>query len=47
VLRGGFEPGASLVRPIERFQRGVFNDYVTWIVVGIACLGGVLALSIR
>jgi len=25
----------------------VINDYVTWIVVGLACLGGALALSIR
>jgi multicomponent Na+:H+ antiporter subunit D len=47
VLRRGFEPGAGLVRPLQRFQSGVVNDYVTWIVVGIAALGGALALSIR
>jgi multicomponent Na+:H+ antiporter subunit D len=47
VLRRGFEPGAGLVRPIQWFQSGVVNDYVTWIVIGIAGLGGVLALSIR
>ena len=47
VLRRGFEPGAGLARPIQRFQSGVVNDYVTWIVLGIASLGGVLALSIR
>ena len=29
----GFEPGTGLVRPIRRFQSGVINDYVTWIVV--------------
>jgi multicomponent Na+:H+ antiporter subunit D len=46
VLRRGFEPGAGLVRPIQRFQSGVVNDYVTWIVVGLACLGGALAFSI-
>jgi multicomponent Na+:H+ antiporter subunit D len=46
LLRRGFEPGAGLARPIQRFQSGVVNDYVTWIVIGIACLGGVLALSI-
>jgi hypothetical protein len=23
------------------------NDYVTWIVLGLACVGGVLALVIR
>jgi multicomponent Na+:H+ antiporter subunit D len=47
VLRRGFEPGTGLVRPLQRFQSGVVNDYVTWIVVGIAALGGALALSIR
>ena len=47
VLRRGFEPGSGLVRPIRRFQSGVVNDYVTWIVLGVACLGGVLAFSIR
>jgi multicomponent Na+:H+ antiporter subunit D len=47
VLRRGFEPGAGLVRPIQNFQSGVVNDYVTWIVIGIACLGGALAFAIR
>ena len=47
VLRRGFEPGAGLVRPVRRLQSGVVSDYVTWIVVGVACLGGVLALTIR
>ncbi len=47
VLRRGFEPGTGLIRPIERFQSGVVNDYVTWIVAGVACLGGALALSLR
>jgi multicomponent Na+:H+ antiporter subunit D len=47
ILRRGFEPGAGLVRPIRRFQSGVVNDYVTWLVVGVACLGGALAFSIR
>jgi multicomponent Na+:H+ antiporter subunit D len=47
VLRRGFEPGRGLARPIYRFQSGVVNDYVTWIVVGLACLGGALAFSIR
>jgi hypothetical protein len=40
-------PGTGLVRPIQRFQSGVVNDYVTWIVVGLACLGGALAFAIR
>jgi multicomponent Na+:H+ antiporter subunit D len=47
LLRRGFEPGTGLVRPIERFQSGVVNDYITWIVVGVACLGGALAVTIR
>jgi multicomponent Na+:H+ antiporter subunit D len=47
LLRRGFEPGTGLARPIERFQSGVVNDYVTWIVVGVACLGGALAFAIR
>ena len=47
LLRRGFEPGTGLVRPIRRFQSGVINDYVTWIVVGLACLGGALAFGIR
>ena len=47
VLRRGFEPGTGLVRPLRRFQSGVVNDYVTWIVIGVACLGGALAFSIH
>jgi len=47
VLRRGFEPGRGLTRPIDRFQSGVVNDYVTWVVIGLTCLGGALALAIR
>jgi multicomponent Na+:H+ antiporter subunit D len=47
LLRRGFEPGTGLVRPIRLFQSGVVNDYVTWIVIGVACVGGTLAFSIR
>jgi hypothetical protein len=47
VLRRGFEPGRGLARFTDRFQSGVVNDYVTWIVIGLACLGGALAFSIR
>jgi hypothetical protein len=47
LLRRGYEPGAGLTRPIQRFQSGVVNDYVTWIVFGLACVGGVLAFVIR
>jgi multicomponent Na+:H+ antiporter subunit D len=47
LLRRGFEPGTGLVQPIRRFQSGVVNDYVTWIVIGVACVGGALAFTIR
>jgi multicomponent Na+:H+ antiporter subunit D len=47
LLRRGFEPGTGLVQPTRRFQSGVINDYVTWIVIGLACIGGSLALTIR
>lgn len=47
LLGRGFEPGAGLTAPLQRFQSGVVNDYVTWIVLGLAGIGGVLALIIR
>jgi multicomponent Na+:H+ antiporter subunit D len=47
LLRRGYEPGAGLTGPIQRFQSGVVNDYVTWLVLGLACLGGALAFAIR
>jgi multicomponent Na+:H+ antiporter subunit D len=47
LLRRGFEPGRGLAAPIQRFQSGVVNDYVTWIVFGLACVGGALAFVIR
>jgi multicomponent Na+:H+ antiporter subunit D len=47
LLRRGYEPGAGLTAPIERSQSGVVNDYVTWIVLGLACIGGGLALVFR
>jgi multicomponent Na+:H+ antiporter subunit D len=43
VLRG-YEPSQALAAAARRFQSGVVNDYVTWIVLGLACLGGILAL---
>lgn len=47
MLRRGFEPGTGPARMMRGFQSGVVNDYVTWIVVGLACVGGALAFSIR
>jgi multicomponent Na+:H+ antiporter subunit D len=47
LLRRGYEPGAGLTVVIRRVHSGVINDYVTWIVAGLACLGGALALIVR
>jgi multicomponent Na+:H+ antiporter subunit D len=46
VLRRGYEPGVGLTVPLRRFQSGVVNDYVTWIVLGLASLGGIFVLII-
>lgn len=42
LLRRGPEPDLLLAGPIRRFQSGVVNDYITWIVIGAACIGGYL-----
>jgi hypothetical protein len=47
VLRKGYEPGAGLTDAVQSFQSGVINDYITWLVAGVAALGGILALIIR
>ncbi|HET6192793.1 MAG TPA: complex I subunit 5 family protein [Trebonia sp.] len=47
LLRRGYEPGAGLTVAIRRFQSGVVNDYITWLIAGVATLGGLLALVIR
>jgi hypothetical protein len=47
VLRRGYEPGAGLASATRKFQSGVINDYVTWLVTGVAVLGGILAVIIR
>jgi hypothetical protein len=47
LLRRGHEPGAGATVFIRRFQSGIINDYITWLVTGVACLGGALALIIR
>jgi multicomponent Na+:H+ antiporter subunit D len=47
VLRHGFGPDAALTVFVRRFQSGVVNDYITWLVAGIAAIGGVLALIVR
>ena len=30
----------------QRFQSGVINDYITWLVTGVAAIGAVLALIV-
>jgi multicomponent Na+:H+ antiporter subunit D len=45
--RRGHEPGARLTAATRRFQSGVINDYITWLVTGVAALGGILAVIIR
>jgi multicomponent Na+:H+ antiporter subunit D len=47
VLRRGHEPGAGLTVAIQRFQSGVINDYITWLVTGVAAIGAALALIVR
>ena len=46
LLGGRLASGMAVVRPLERVQSGVVNDYVTWIIVGVACIGAVLAYVI-
>ena len=46
-LRRGYEPGSGLRGPIQAFQSGVINDYIAWLVTGVAVLGGILAIIIR
>ena len=47
LVRRWPEPDLLLGDPVRRFQSGVVNDYVTWIVIGLACIGGALAFAIR
>ena len=47
ILRNIVRPHDGLARMSRGFQSGVINDYVTWIVVGLACVGGALAVAIR
>jgi multicomponent Na+:H+ antiporter subunit D len=44
---GRYQPNAALAAAARRFQSGVVNDYITWIVIGLACLGGAFALVLR
>jgi multicomponent Na+:H+ antiporter subunit D len=46
-VRRAQAPVPVLTRIMRGLQSGVVNDYVTWVVVGLACVGGVLALALR
>ena len=47
VLSRGYEPGRGLTVATQRFQSGVINDYITWLVTGVAAIGAALALIVR
>jgi hypothetical protein len=47
VPRRILEPGTALTAATRRFQSGVINDYITWLTVGVAAIGGILAVIIR
>jgi multicomponent Na+:H+ antiporter subunit D len=47
VRRPAWLRTTKVVYALDDLQSGVVNDYVTWLVVGLACIGGVLALTIR
>lgn len=38
---------ARVTPVLDALQSGVVNDYVTWLVVGVACIGGALAFALR
>jgi multicomponent Na+:H+ antiporter subunit D len=47
LLRRAPGPGSGLAGFFRTVQSGVVNDYVAWTVLGLAVLGGTLALAIR
>lgn len=47
VLRRGSGGSTWLTSGLDWLQSGVVNDYVTWLVIGAACFGGALAVTIR
>jgi hypothetical protein len=46
-LRTRMSEASAALRPFWALQSGFINDYVTWMVLGLACLGGALALTIH
>ena len=47
LVRRAPGPGSGLSGVFRVVQSGVVNDYVAWAVLGLAAIGGTLALSIR
>jgi multicomponent Na+:H+ antiporter subunit D len=47
LRRYDLEPGRGLTEPIRRFQSGMVNDYVAWMVFGLGFLGVALAIALR
>jgi multicomponent Na+:H+ antiporter subunit D len=46
-LRERLQPGVALVGVLREIQSGLVNDYVTWMVIGMAGIGGALAFAIH
>ena len=46
-LRERLEPGVALSGALRQVQSGLVNDYVTWLVIGMAGIGGALAFAIH
>lgn len=46
-LLARFPHRSRAVRAARRLQSGVVNDYVTWLVIGVVCIGAALAAAIR
>ena len=42
-----YRPSPRIRGVAEALQSGMVTDYVTWLVVGVACLGGALAFALR
>jgi multicomponent Na+:H+ antiporter subunit D len=47
ILRRGSGGSTWLTSGLDRLQSGVINDYVTWLIIGAACFGGALAITMR
>ena len=46
-LARALRPAVPVVGVLRSLHSGVVGDYVTWLVVGIAVLGGMFALVVR